>query len=227
MVCSIKVDMLTSGKYRITRSLCGVSFSLFPLQAIQIRAQLYSNRDLRPNFIDARKVIVCIHNRRVLIRCGDDFRPGIHSSCVAPSLIFAVWVSGWGYSGHKALCINGSSSLEQLPMCGTSGGVESTWIKQHTAACLPEQHCQIRESNIIANANATFPVRSIECCQVLARRECVGFPKCYFAWNIDIEKVHFSVLGKYLSVRTVHHACIVDLAGCVTLRDRSCIFDRN
>ncbi len=187
---------------------------------------LLAHRDLVPHLCHAIHRQISDDDVWRLICGSHDVRPGANDSAVPPRLVRARGISGDGDARDEALRVEGARLEEQLPMGGTCGEVERARIEEHTAARLSQQHGEVGEAHIVADAQAHAAVGGVESRQRVSAGQRIALLERHAAWDVNVKEVDLSMLGDHLTIGAIYDAGIVDLASRVTLRDGACARER-
>ena len=82
----------------------------------------------------------------------------------------------------------------------SGGQVETAGVDEEVGSSLPHEHGQLRESEVIANANAHLAVFSVKDTNVLSSVEGFRFVVCDFPRDVDVKEMHFIVGGLQFSL---------------------------
>ena len=65
-----------------------------------------------------------------------------------------------------------------------------TWVDDELHPSLPVDHGQLREAQVIADANSETPCWGIHHCEHLSRGQSVRFPEGHLARDVNVKQVH-------------------------------------
>ena len=65
-----------------------------------------------------------------------------------------------------------------------------TWVDDELHPPLPVDHGQLREAQVVANANSEAPCWGVHHCENLSRGQSVRFPEGDLARDVNVEQVH-------------------------------------
>mmetsp|Transcript_3488 Transcript_3488/g.12391 ORF Transcript_3488/g.12391 Transcript_3488/m.12391 type:complete len:277 (-) Transcript_3488:61-891(-) len=121
-------------------------------------------------------------------------------------------VTCWAATNHEHLVVHCTRLLQELPVERTRGHVESARIHHDFGTTSSGDGGQLWEPHVVADPDAELSCRRVHHRGVLARRERVGFAHGDLSWDVDVEQVHFSMLGQARPIWTVHATRVVELA---------------
>lgn len=128
-------------------------------------------------------------------------------------------VLGDAHASSEALAIKCSASEQKFPMERPCGLVEGTGIDQESGSSLYHESSEFREPEVVAYSNSHFAVFCVKDTNLFAWDERFGLVVGDLSWDVDVEEVHFVVLGLEFSLGVDHEGSIAKL---VILPARNC-----
>jgi hypothetical protein len=128
-------------------------------------------------------------------------------------------VLGDTHASSEALTIKGSASEQKFPMERPGGLVEGAGIDQESGSSLYHASSEFRKPEVVAYSNSHFAVFCVKDTNLFAWDERFGLVVGDLSWDVDVEEVHFVVLGLEFSLGVDHEGSIAKL---VILPARNC-----
>eukprot|EP00345_Euplotes_harpa_P017285 CAMPEP_0168334614 /NCGR_PEP_ID=MMETSP0213-20121227/10388_1 /TAXON_ID=151035 /ORGANISM="Euplotes harpa, Strain FSP1.4" /LENGTH=188 /DNA_ID=CAMNT_0008339323 /DNA_START=192 /DNA_END=755 /DNA_ORIENTATION=- len=145
-----------------------------------------------------------------------NFPPWVDNARVAVGLVSTgVFWSRWRTKRDKALVVHGSALSKNVPMHLASGLCERSGEDQDLRAHFSAQDLrEVGESHVVADADTELAVLGIEHCEARPWFEEFALFESRSPGDVNVEKMHFAVLCREVSVlikasgRIVHKAVL-------------------
>lgn len=190
---------------------CISKIVIFPADdTIHIVATLRCDWNLRANLVDAIEIDVGVDDGGLVRGLNEHFGPWIDDNGVTVGVVRSSGIARWRDERDVDLIVESAGACEQLPVERAGGGVECARIDEKLSAVLGVELSERSESHVVADSEAeAAKARRVEESKVGAGRQRARLDKGDAALDINIEQMHFAILGQQRAVLVENDAGVV------------------